>query len=142
VEQATPSGWLRSISSWSAVLPMPMAWPAPAPEKPRSMLRKARQPARGRPRRRGPGLREWFDDLGRYEIAAAAFDTRFDLPKIMTGQRPRAVRRQLHHHGFDVIAPPESFFVTKGDQHLAPHEEERPGPGARDLARSSTASRA
>ena len=90
----------------------------------------------------GPGLREWFDDLGRYEIAAAAFDTRFDLPKIMTGQASKGIRRQLHHHGFDVIAPPESFFVTKGDQHLAPHEEERARAWGRDLARSSTASRA
>jgi hypothetical protein len=73
----------------------------------------------------GPGLRDWFHEMGDYDALAAAFDTRFDMPAVITGQASKGIRRQLKHHGFDVVADPESFFVTRPDQHLAPHEEER-----------------
>jgi hypothetical protein len=73
----------------------------------------------------GEGLRDWFDGLEQHDALAAAFDTRFDLPGVLTGRASKGIRRQLRHHGFDVVVDPESFFVTKGDQHLAPHEEER-----------------
>jgi hypothetical protein len=73
----------------------------------------------------GPGLREWFEDLGPCHGRAAAFDTRFDMPAMLTGRASKGIRRQLKHHGFELVAEPESFFVTKGDQHLAPDEEQR-----------------
>jgi hypothetical protein len=85
----------------------------------------------------GPGLRDWFATLGTdHRARAAAFDTRFDMPKVLTGQAAKGIRRKLQHHGFDVVADPESFFVTKGDQHLEPDEEERARAWAQELITS------
>jgi hypothetical protein len=72
----------------------------------------------------GPGLREWLDDLGPVTLDAAAFDTRFDAPAALTGRASKGIARKLRHHGAHLLADPESFLVTKGDQ-LEPHEEER-----------------
>ena len=72
----------------------------------------------------GPGLREWFASLGHYPVKAAAFDTRMHAPAALTGRASKGVARLLHAHGFDVIAEPESFLVTKQDR-LEPHETTR-----------------
>ena len=72
----------------------------------------------------GPGLREWFGSLGDYPVKAAAFDTRMHGPAAFTGRASKGVARLLREHGFDVIAEPESFVVTKQDQ-LEPHEQDR-----------------
>jgi hypothetical protein len=73
----------------------------------------------------GTSLREWFATLGDLEKKrAAAFDTRFDLPAALTGRASRGIAHKLHHHLATLIAPPESFFVTK-DNHLDPNEEDR-----------------
>ena len=72
----------------------------------------------------GPGLREWLDDLGQVAVDAAAFDTRFDAPAALTGRASKGITRKLRHHGARVIAEPESFLVTKGDE-LEPDEEGR-----------------
>jgi hypothetical protein len=67
----------------------------------------------------GPGLREWFGSLGRHPVKAAAFDTRLHGHAAMTGRASKGVTRLLRAHGFDVIAEPESFLVTKRDRLLA-----------------------
>ena len=72
----------------------------------------------------GPGLREWFGALGRYPAKAAAFDTRLHGRPAITGQASKGVARLLRAHGFDVIAEPESFLVTK-ENRLEPHETAR-----------------
>jgi len=72
----------------------------------------------------GPGLRDWFDELGRFDKPVAAFDTRIDLPAGFTGRASKGIARLLHHHGATLLVDPESFFVTK-DNHLEPHEEAR-----------------
>jgi len=72
----------------------------------------------------GPGLREWFGSLGRYPAKAAAFDTRLHGPAAMTGQASKGVARLLRAHGFDVIAKPASFLVTK-ENRLEPQETAR-----------------
>ena len=72
----------------------------------------------------GPGLREWFAGLGQCGSRAAAFDTRVKAPAALTGRASKLISRALHSHGLDVIAQPESFFVTK-DNHLHPSEEDR-----------------
>jgi hypothetical protein len=64
----------------------------------------------------GQGLRDWFGSLGQYSVKAAAFDTRLHAPAALTGRAARGVARSLRAHGFDVIAEPESFLVTKQDQ--------------------------
>jgi hypothetical protein len=72
----------------------------------------------------GPGLREWFGWLGRYSVRAAAFDTRMHAPAALTGRASKGAARLLREHGFDVIAEPESFLVTKQDR-LEPQEQNR-----------------
>lgn len=89
----------------------------------------------------GPGLRDWLDSLGRYSVKAAAFDTRLDGRAALTGQASRGVARSLRAHGFDVIAPPESFLVTKQDR-LEPQEITRAREWGTKLAGSITPSQA
>ena len=89
----------------------------------------------------GPGLREWFDSLSRYQAKAAAFDTRFHGPASLTGRASRKVARVLRAHGFDVVAEPESFLVTKQDR-LEPQETIRAREWGARLAASLTPSRA
>jgi Flavodoxin len=72
----------------------------------------------------GPGLREWFGWLGRYPVRAAAFDTRMHGYATLTGRAANGIARRLRAHGFDVVAEPESFLVTKQDR-LEPREQDR-----------------
>ena len=64
----------------------------------------------------GPGLREWFGSLGRYQAKAAAFDTRLHGPAALTGRASRSVARLLREHGFTMAAEPESFLVTRQEK--------------------------
>jgi hypothetical protein len=82
----------------------------------------------------GPGLREWFGSLGEHPVRAAAFDTRMHGPAALTGRAAKGVSRLLRQHGFDVVAEPESFLVTKQDR-LEPQEQDR----ARDWGASLAA---
>ena len=89
----------------------------------------ARQPAGGlmlEPDALKAGLREWLDSLGKSRVhgMAAAFDTRIDAAAALTGRASKSVGKALRHHGYDLIAEPESFLVTKQD-HLLPQERER-----------------
>jgi len=72
----------------------------------------------------GPGLREWFGQLGSCPVQAAAFDTRMHGPAALTGRASKRVSRLLRERGFAVVAEPESFLVTKQDR-LEPQEQER-----------------
>lgn len=72
----------------------------------------------------GFGLREWFDALPALTTNAAAFDTRADMPAALSGRASKGIARRLRRHGAQVIADPESFFVTKAN-HLEPDEESR-----------------
>ncbi|MFN0092739.1 MAG: flavodoxin family protein, partial [Acidimicrobiales bacterium] len=65
----------------------------------------------------GPGLRDWFNTLGRHSGRAAAFDTRLGAPAVLTGRASKGIARRLRHHGFELVAEPESFLVTK-ENHL------------------------
>ena len=80
----------------------------------------------------GPGLREWFGSLGHYPVRAA-FDTRMHGPAALTGRAAKGVTRLLREHGFDVVAEPESFLVTKQDR-LEPQEQDRARDWAAKLA--------
>jgi len=89
----------------------------------------------------GPGLREWFSSLSQYPAKAAAFDTRIHGPATLTGRASKRVARLLRAHGFDVVAEPESFLVTKQDR-LEPQETTRAREWGARLAASLTPSRA
>jgi hypothetical protein len=81
-------------------------------------------PLRVEPEALGPGLREWFGSVGRCAVKAAAFDTRVHGPAALTGRASKGVARLLREHGFDVVAEPESFLVTRQDR-LEPQETAR-----------------
>ena len=63
------------------------------------------------------GVREWLGDV-RTEASTryAAFDTRFDKPRWLTGSAAVRIAKRLKDAGAVVLVPPESFFVqgTKG----------------------------
>jgi Flavodoxin len=89
----------------------------------------------------GVGLREWFDTLAKGPRAAgAAFDTRQEGAKLVTGQASRGIRTRLREHGLHVVMPPESFLVDKHPR-LLPGEAERAVQWGEDLARTLVVAR-
>jgi flavodoxin-like protein len=101
---------------------------------------KPASPLRVEPDAPGPGLRDWFGALGQHSAKAAAFDTRIHGPAALTGRASKGLTRQLRAHGFDVIAQPESFLVTKQDR-LEPEETDRARAWGTKLAESIVPSR-
>jgi len=87
------------------------------------------------PSAEGAGLRDWFTALGRVNAEGAAFDTRLDAPAVLTGRASKRIGRQLRKHGFDLVADPESFLVTK-ENRLEPGEEARAGEWGQNLVRA------
>jgi hypothetical protein len=92
-------------------------------------------PLRVEPEAQGPGLREWFGSLGYQPVKAAAFDTRIHARAAFTGRAAKGVAHLLRAHGFELIAEPESFLVTKQDL-LEPQETERARDWGAKLAAS------
>jgi len=73
----------------------------------------------------GAGLRDWFRLAGQADgTPAAAFDTRFDGPELVTGRASVGIGRRLRHHGFTEVAAPRSFLVTR-ENRLVSGERER-----------------
>jgi hypothetical protein len=72
------------------------------------------------------GLRDWLDSLvgSNVHAKAAAFDTRMPGPGALTGRASKGIARALRHHGYELIADPESFIVTRQNT-LEPEEEDR-----------------
>ena len=90
----------------------------------------------------GPGLRDWFDALADSQgRAAAAFDTRVHASALLTGQASKGIAKRLRHHGWKMVADPESFFVDKST-HLEPDEAERATAWGARLAETVTARQA
>ena len=87
-----------------------------------------------------PGIRDWLDGLppgsGRM---AAAFDTRFDKPRWLTGSAAKGIASRLEQRGYRLIAPPESFFVT-GEHELEGGETEHATAWGTDLEDRASAS--
>ena len=81
----------------------------------------------------GPGVRDWLTSLGQGHTKFAAFDTRFSGPAVLRGRASRPIGRQLRKHGFEMVAKPESFFVTL-ENHLEPGEEARAQEWGKRLA--------
>jgi hypothetical protein len=65
----------------------------------------------------GPGVRGWLDGLGSLasgrDALAVAFDTRLSGAPLLTGRASRGIVRLLARHGCQLLAPPESFLVSK-----------------------------
>jgi flavodoxin len=62
---------------------------------------------------------------------AAAFDTRFQMPRVLTGSAAASATKLLKRAGANVAARPESFFVTRESPPvLVPGELDRAGAWA------------
>jgi len=72
----------------------------------------------------GPWLREWFESLGEGSAWTASFDTRYDMPELLTGHASKGIMKKLERHGFRRISEPQSFLVTRHN-HLLPGEADR-----------------
>jgi hypothetical protein len=101
-------------------------WAAATAQKPKNSLVLDRDA-------QGPGVRDWLRSLGHGHTKVAAFDTRFKGPAVLRGRASRPISRKLRKHGFEVVAKPESFFVTL-QNHLEPDEEARAQEWGKRLA--------
>ena len=81
------------------------------------------------------GVREWLEAAppGRGK-PAAAFDTRFDKPRWMTGSAAIRIGRELERLGYRMMRPPESFFVLRTGGPLKEGEQERAKRWGSELA--------
>jgi hypothetical protein len=82
----------------------------------------------------GAGLRDWFAELGRMDVKAAAFDIRVDMPAALSGRAAKGIHRELRHHGFELVDEPESFLVDRAN-HLEAGEAARAQAWGEHLAR-------
>lgn len=62
----------------------------------------------------GIGMREWLEQLAPVttSVSAAAFDTRIDGPKVLTGSAAGGFSKRLRETGFRIASDPESFRVA------------------------------
>jgi hypothetical protein len=61
----------------------------------------------------GPGIRGWLNGLDGGSGLALAFDTRLRGLPLLTGRASQGICRSLQHHGYHLLAAPESFLVSK-----------------------------
>jgi flavodoxin len=65
-------------------------------------------------------------------VSVAVFDTRFRMARLLTGSAAASAAKMLRRAGANVVAPPESFFVTRDDPPvLVPGETDRAQSWAR-----------
>lgn len=73
----------------------------------------------------GVGLREWLGNVSPgCDRAAAAFDTSFAGPPLITGRAGSGIAHRLRKRGYMVIAEPRSFLVSQKNA-LLPGESTR-----------------
>ena len=61
----------------------------------------------------GTGVREWIDRLGTIPALCAAFDTRMDIARILSGAASGHIEHELTKRGSRAVLPAASFLVTK-----------------------------
>jgi len=87
------------------------------------------------------GVRDWLAELPRAEgRQALAFDTRFDMPALLTGSAAKGIASRLRRQGFELAADPESFFVLGTDGPLKEGELERAASWAGSVSRATRGS--
>jgi flavodoxin len=72
-------------------------------------------------------------------VEAAAFDTRIDWPKLLSGAASKGIADRLAQKGAHIAIDPESFRVEDKDGPLVAGEEQRATAWARQLADVFTA---
>ncbi|MFN8019715.1 MAG: hypothetical protein U0P45_16580 [Acidimicrobiales bacterium] len=68
----------------------------------------------------GQVLREWLEALVRPhdDAQAAAFDTRVDGPRLITGSAGHAISKRLRHDGWPLLSDHASFLVDRQNELL------------------------
>lgn len=61
----------------------------------------------------GVGVREWIKDLDVVPALCAAFDTRMDMARIITGAASGHIEHALTKRGSRAVTAPQSFLVSK-----------------------------
>jgi hypothetical protein len=76
---------------------------------------------------KGPGVREWLQQLVTVDEhhLAATFDTAVKLTWFPVGSAAKPEAKALAAKGFSIVAPPEHFFVDDTDGPLLPGELDR-----------------
>jgi len=74
-------------------------------------------------------------------MAVACFDTRFRLPRFMSGSAAKVMAAKLREKGVPSLVPPESFFVKGTEGPLREGEIERASMWARQIVDAVEASR-
>ena len=89
----------------------------------------------------GAGLREWLGGLPAGERRVAVFDTRIQGPRFVTGRASASIVRTLRGTGATLVAPSQSFLVTKRSELVDGERERARRWGAELAARLSLACR-
>ena len=58
-------------------------------------------------------MREWIDGLEKVPALCAAFDTRADIARILSGAASGHIERNLTKRGSSAVFPAASFLVSK-----------------------------
>ncbi|MGA2924536.1 MAG: hypothetical protein ABSG43_00870, partial [Solirubrobacteraceae bacterium] len=83
-----------------------------------------------------PGLREWLRQLPRASgTYGAAFDTRLDKPRWLTGDAAHSIARRLANRGYEVLAV-QSFLLQDPEGPLRDGEHDRARAFGERLAQS------
>ena len=61
----------------------------------------------------GTGVREWIDGLEKVPALCAAFDTRMDIARILSGAASGRIQHELTKRGSSAVLPAASFLVSK-----------------------------
>lgn len=86
---------------------------------------------------RGTGVREWLGQLATSARYFAAFDTRIDMPKWMTGSAGPQISRLLASRGLESVAEPKDFLVTDATR-LEPAELDHAKQWGADVAAAAS----
>ena len=120
------AGATREVVDWADLLVV--GGPTHAHGLSREMTRKSAREAVAKPGSRltmdpsaaGPGLRDWFQDVGpQYGRDAAMFDTRLDAPAMFTGHASKGIDHRLLQCGARIVTEAESFLVNRENQLVA-----------------------
>ena len=91
-----------------------------------------------------PAIQSFLEEVSSEELrslAVACFDTRFRLPRFMSGSAAKVMAEKLREKGVSLLAEPESFFVKGTEGPLREGELERASMWARQIVEEVEASR-
>jgi flavodoxin len=83
-----------------------------------------------------PAIQSFLEEVSSEELrglAVACFDTRFRLPRFMTGSAANVMAGKLREKGSSLLVAPESFFVKGTEGPLRDGELERASTWARQI---------